>query len=132
MSLSAVRCQHQCKQGFLALMVLLVALPFSLAFPGFAPYAAAQTGQKVVEGKVVGSGSQPQTGAIVYLKNTKTSDIKSFISTADGSYRFGQLSPDVDYEIWAEYYGRKSSTKTISSFDSKKLLDYQLKVDTGK
>lgn len=97
-----------------------------------APGLHAQTGQKVVEGKVVGSGNLPQSGAIVYLKNNKTTDIKSFISTADGSYRFGQLSPDVDYELWAEYQGRKSATKTISSFDSKKQLDYQLKVDTEK
>jgi hypothetical protein len=94
--------------------------------------AANASGQKVVEGKVVGSDDQPQSGAIVYLKNGKNSDIKSFISTADGSYRFGQLSPDIDYEIWAEYQGHKSSTKTVSSFDSKKLLSYVLKVDTGK
>lgn len=132
MSLKALLCRHQCKHLFHAMMVFLLALPFSLAFPGFAPYATAQARQKVVEGKVVGSSNTPQTGAIVYLKNTKTGDIKSFISTSDGSYRFGQLSPDVDFEIWAEYNGRKSNTKTISSFDSKKLIDYQLKVDTGK
>ena len=92
----------------------------------------AQGAQKVVEGKVVNSNNLPQGGAIVYLRNGKTTDIKSFISTADGSYRFGQLSGDIDYQIWAEFQGRKSPTKTISSFDSKKLLDYQLKVDTGK
>ncbi len=132
MSFPAVRCQQHCKYLFQALIVLLLALPFPLPFLGSAPYAAAQTGQKVVEGKVVGSSNKPQSGAIVYLKNTKTQDIKSFISVADGTYRFGQLSPDVDYEIWAEYNGRKSNTKTISSFDSKKLLDYQLKVDTSK
>jgi hypothetical protein len=128
MSFPAVRCQQQSKRCFHTLIVLLLALPFL----GFSNYAAAQTGQKVVQGKVVGSSSQPQTGAIVYLKNTKSGDIKSFISTSDGSYRFGQLSPDIDYQIWAEYQGRKSPTKTISSFDSKKLVDYQLKVDTGK
>ncbi len=94
--------------------------------------SVAQAAQKVVEGKVVGSSDQPQPGAIVYLKNGKTSDIKSFISTADGSYRFGQLSPDIDYELWAEYRGKKSPTKTVSSFDSKKVLIYALKVDTGK
>jgi len=132
MSLNTVRFRRQCRRHFLALVALSLAFPCLLAFPGFTTGTAAQTPQKVVEGKVVGSSSQPQSGAIVYLKNTKTGDIKSFISTADGSYRFGQLSPDVDYEIWAEYNGRKSNTKTISSFDSKKLLDYQLKVDTGK
>ncbi len=132
MNFSARRYQQPCKHFFHGLIVLLLALPFLLPFPGLTPYATAQTVQKVVEGKVVGSSNQPQTGAIVYLKNTKTGDIKSFISTASGSYRFGQLSPDIDYEIWAEYQGRKSPTKTVSSFDSKKLLDYQLKVDTGK
>jgi hypothetical protein len=128
MTFCAVRRNLQCKHLFRSLIVLLLALPIV----GPAPRASAQSGQKIVEGRVVGSSSQPQSGAIVYLKNTKTDDIKSFISTANGSYRFGQLSPDVDYEIWAEYQGRKSGTKTISSFDSKKLLDYQLKVDTSK
>jgi hypothetical protein len=110
----------------------LVCLSLTTFLIASAPVLQAQAKQKVVEGKVVGSTSQPQSGAIVYLKNIKTDDIKSFISTADGSYRFGQLSPDIDYEIWAEYQGHKSPTKTVSSFDSKKLLDYQLKVDTGK
>jgi hypothetical protein len=128
MRFTAVLGLKQHKHLFQALIVLLLAVLFF----GRTSYATAQTGQKVVEGKVVGSSSQPQTGAIVYLKNTKTGDIKSFISTTDGSYRFGQLSSDIDYEIWAEYQGRKSNTKTISSFDSKKLLDYRLKVDTDK
>ena len=127
MSFSAVR-RQQSKQFLHSLIVLFLALS-SLAL---APYSTAQTGQKVVGGKVVGSSNRPQSGAIVYLKDTKTDEIKSFISTADGTYRFGQLSPDVTYEIWAEYQGRKSSTKTISSYDSKKLIDYQLKVDTDK
>jgi Carboxypeptidase regulatory-like domain len=118
--------QHKCIQQYLIL--LFIAAFFFAQAPGL----NAQTRLKAVQGKVVGSSNLPQSGAIVYLKNDKTTDIKSFISTADGSYRFGQLSPDVDYELWAEYQGRKSATKTISSFDSKKQLDYQLKVDTEK
>jgi Carboxypeptidase regulatory-like domain len=128
MSLNALCRRWKSKHFLQFLMALYVALPFA----GLPPVAMAQSGLKIVEGKVVDSGNRPQPGAIVYLENTKTTDIKSFISTADGSYHFGQLSRDVDYQIWAEYQGRKSATKTISSFDSKKLLDYQLKVDTGK
>ncbi len=113
----------------LQLVVLLLLVGISLAT---ARAASAPPSQKVVSGKVVGTGNQPLSEAIVYLKNGKTTDIKSFISAQDGTYRFGQLSLDVDYEIWAEFQGKKSPTKSISSFDSRKQLNYELKVDTGK
>jgi len=100
----------------------------ALALLANVPALRAQSTQKVVQGRVVASEGQPQASAIVYLKNGKTNDIKSFISTADGSYRFGQLSPDIDYEVWAEYQGKKSPTKTVSSFDSRKLMIYELKL----
>src|SRR5579885_3208978 len=77
-----------------------------------------------VEGKVYG----PQQSAVVYLQDSKTNSIKSFISTQDGSYRFGQLSTDVDYQLWAEYKGKKSDKKNISSFNSKKQLVIDLHI----
>ncbi len=82
-----------------------------------------------VEGKVYGAGSTTQSSAVVYLQDSKTNNIKSFISTADGSYRFGQLSLDVDYQLWVEYKGKKSDKKNISSFNSKKqlVIDLHLK-----
>ena len=109
--------------------LLLLLGVFCLSYPSA---ANAQSKQKTVDGKVVGSNDQPLSAAIIYLKNGKTGDIKSFISSANGSYRFGQLSPDIDYEIWSEYQGKKSPTKSISSFDSKRITSYVLKVDTGK
>lgn len=75
-----------------------------------------------VEGKVYSAQSGPLGSAIVYLQDTKTNNIKSFISTQDGSYRFGQLSSDIDYQLWAEFKGKKSDRKTLSSFNSKKTL----------
>jgi Carboxypeptidase regulatory-like domain len=116
-------------KGLIGCIVLTLLLGFCLSHP---LASNAQAGQKSVDGKVIGSNDQPLSEAIVYLKNSKTGDIKSFISSSDGSYRFGQLSPDIDYEIWSEYHGRKSSVKTVSSFDSKKLTSYVLKVDIGK
>jgi hypothetical protein len=113
---------------------LYIAVFFVLAFASLGNPAAilAQSFQKVVQGRVLNPGGQPQAGAIVYLKNDKTGDIKSFISIADGSYRFGQLSADIDYELWAELDSKKSVTKTLSSFDSRKSLIYELKLGTGK
>lgn len=111
-----------------------LALGFALAGVAAAVFAPASslaqtTAQRVVEGKVqIASGAAAQ-GAIVYLKNAKTLEVRTYISTADGSYRFGQLNPDADYTLWAEYQGKKSKEKTISSFDTKKSFEITLKVD---
>lgn len=87
--------------------------------------------QKVLEGKVLGNGGQPLVNAIVYLQSSKDNGIRTFISTADGSYRFGQVSPDIDYQVWAQYKAAKSGAKTVSSFDSRKVIviDFHIKVD---
>ena len=67
---------------------------------------------------------------IVYLQDNKTNSIRSFISTDDGSYRFGQLSPDTDYQVWARYKNEKSETKPISSYDSRKQVTIDLHFKT--
>jgi len=71
-------------------------------------------------GHVVNRQEQPVSRAIVYLKNTKTLVVKTYIADADGAYRFPALSPNVDYEVYAEFNGARSDTKTLSAFDSRK------------
>ena len=97
-------------------------------------FAVAQRGpvQRVVQGKVTDKGEAAINGAVVYLKDDHTLAVKSFISETDGGYRFGQLSSGTDYELWAESNGKKSPTKTISSFDSKNSFQINLKIDTSK
>jgi hypothetical protein len=108
-----------------------------LGFAPAAPSCLAQSqsltaSQRVVQGKVLGSDNKPVQGAIVYLKDNRSLEIRTFISTADGSYRFGQLSMDTDYTLWAEYHGKKSKEKTITSFDTKHLVEATIRVDTTK
>jgi hypothetical protein len=88
--------------------------------------------QRTVQGKVTDKSEAGLSGAVVYLKDGHTLSLKSFIAEADGSYRFGQLSENTDYELWAESNGKKSPTKSISSFDTKKSFQINLKIDTGK
>lgn len=75
---------------------------------------------RTLTGQVVDSENQPLPKAIVYLKNTKTLAIKTYITETDGSYRFPALSPSVGYEVYAEHQGMRSDTKTLSEFDSRK------------
>ena len=106
----------------------LAAVLFLLA----AGAASAQNAKfKTLEGKVFGNGAAPLPSAIVYLQDSKTSSIRSFIATQDGSYRFGQVSPDVDYQVWAKYKNAKSPSKTISSFDSRKVVVIDFHLKTG-
>jgi hypothetical protein len=81
-----------------------------------------------LQGQVMKSGDAPLAGAVVYLKNTKTLAIRTFVSDAHGNYRFASLSPNVDYEIYADYQGAKSDTKTLSAFDSRPAATINLKV----
>jgi hypothetical protein len=87
---------------------------------------------RVVQGNVTNSADQLQANAVVYLQDQKTLEVRTYITQTDGHYRFGQLSSDVDYQIWAEYQGHKSKTRAISSFDSKKQFNFDLKIDTTK
>jgi hypothetical protein len=87
---------------------------------------------RVVQGNITNSDSQLQPNAVVYLQDQKTQEVRTFITQTDGHYRFGQLSSDVDYQIWAEFQGHKSKSRAISSFDSKKQFNFDLKIDTTK
>ena len=83
---------------------------------------------RTVQGVVSAPDDSPIVGAVVYLKNTKTLQVRSFITQQNGTYFFHGLSPDVDYELRAENKGASSPTKTLSSFDSRKAANLDLKI----
>jgi hypothetical protein len=88
--------------------------------------------ERVADGKVVNKSDVPVVGAIVYLKDSKSLAVKTFITDDTGHFHFGQLGQNVDYELWAESYGSRSKSKGISSFDSKNSYNFTLKIDTPK
>ncbi|HET9401770.1 MAG TPA: carboxypeptidase-like regulatory domain-containing protein [Candidatus Acidoferrales bacterium] len=91
-----------------------------------------ETQVRTVHGTVVDKDGNNVTTGVVYLKNLKTQDIRTYISDETGQYRFSGLNPNVDYEIHAERNGEASSTKKISSFDSRKDIVITLKLDQKK
>jgi Carboxypeptidase regulatory-like domain len=88
---------------------------------------------RTVRGVVVDKASEsPIPSAVVFLKNTRTNAVRSYIADEEGNYRFSGLDPNVDYEIHAEKDGAKSATRTVSSFDNKKEIILPLKIERKK
>lgn len=113
-----------------ALAALITAGTAQVAFSA-TPFADKNQDQgRNVTGQVMTKSENPLPDAVVYLKNTKTLTIKSFITEKDGGYRFHGLSPNIDYEIYADYQGQKSATKTISSFDNRNNITLNIRIDT--
>src|SRR5207253_9829413 len=113
------------KKTCVAAVVLLLV---SLAFAN--PYAEKAASGRLVSGEVMDRDSNPLPTAVVYLTNTRTRAVKTYIVGQDGGYRFPTLSPNIDYEIYAQFNGRKSDTKTVSQFDNRNQVNINLKVDT--
>lgn len=82
-----------------------------------------------VLGVVTDKSDKPVANAIVFLKNLRTNVVISHFSDAQGNYRFTGLDPNADYELRAEVGGEKSASRTISSLDSRKEMNLNLKID---
>ena len=84
---------------------------------------------RLLTGQVMDRSTEtPLPNAVVYLKNTKSSAVKTFIADSQGNFRFPGLSQNVDYDVYAEFKGKRSEPKTISSFDSRPEVRMSLKV----
>jgi len=110
------------------LAVVLLGACLATAFAQKPSKADANT--RSVEGVVTNQDDSPAPGVVVQLENTKTQQIRSYITQDDGKYRFYELSTEVDYRLKAERRkdGMVSSTKTLSSFDSRKKAIVNLKL----
>jgi hypothetical protein len=89
---------------------------------------AQNLGQRSVAGLVVDADAAPVQGAVVFLRNSKTKAIRSYTSSPNGRFRFAQVSASDDYDLWAEKGGKKSATKTVSSWDARKDFETELKI----
>jgi hypothetical protein len=93
------------------------------------PYKEKDT-SRLLSGKVMSQQEAVLPNAVVYLTNTRTHAVKTYIVSEDGVYRFPALSPNIDYEVYAQFNGKKSDTKTMSQFDTRQQVQINLKVDS--
>lgn len=106
--------------------ILAVLLATAVASP---PFADKVPQAKVLVGKILDGGDNPLAGAVVYLTNTRTRAVKTYIAGREGDYRFPGLAENTDYEVYAQYQGHKSDTKSVSQFDARATVSVNLKID---
>ena len=90
------------------------------------------TNVRAVTGTVRLTDDSLVEGAVVQIKNTKTMQVRSFITKAGGVYMFQGLSTNVDYELKAEAKGMVSPERTLSTFDDRKRAIVHLTLENKK
>ena len=87
------------------------------------------TETRSIDGLVTTRAGNPVEKAVVYLKNLKTLQVRTYIADQGGTFQFQGLSLTNDYELRAEHEGASSPTRTVSSFDTRKQLNVTLKLN---
>jgi len=108
--------------------ITAILLVFSLAASAAPDKKDKQVG-RLLFGKVLDPQDNPVPDAVVYVTNTRTRAVKTYIVGKDGSYRFPALSSAIDYEVYAQFNGKKSDTKSVSQFDDRSQVYLVLKVN---
>ncbi len=85
---------------------------------------------RLLTGKVIDKQDNPLPNSVVYVTDTRTRAVKTYIVGPDGTYRFPALAANVDYEIYAQLNGKTSDTKKMSQFDDRKVVSIVLRIDT--
>lgn len=120
----------------LVVFALAGALSFTEAAPARGSGAAGETTKvpklRTVEGEVCRDDGKPLQGAVVYLQDSKSLAVRSYLSDEQGRFHFRRLSTSADFDLWAELNGKRSKTKSVSQFNSKTDLEYKLKVPTSQ
>jgi hypothetical protein len=82
-----------------------------------------------IQGIVRDNSGNAIAGATVLLKDTRTLQVRSYIAQSNGQYGFYGLSTEINYQVRAQANGLTSKTKTVSVFNSHKVVKLDLKVN---
>ncbi len=113
------------------LTLVTAGVALAIAVPAFAADKKdkQETSTRTVQGVVTDAAEGSIEGAVVQLKDTKSLQIRSYITKTGGQYQFHGLNPNVDYELKADHNGASSNARTLSSFDGRKQAVMNLKVE---
>jgi hypothetical protein len=75
--------------------------------------------QRTIQGTVKDQADNPVVGAIVELKDLRTSKVIAFATKDDGKFLFRELRLDVNYELVAKRGDLVAPTKKVTIYDTR-------------
>jgi hypothetical protein len=75
---------------------------------------------RTIQGIVRDQSDNPVAGAIIQLKDTKTSKIVNFATKDDGKFAFRDLSMEINYELLAKRGDLATPLRKVSIYDTRK------------
>jgi hypothetical protein len=118
-------CRMSFKKASLIASALLLVIS---AVAHAAPQKSEKAQGRLLSGKVLDQQDNPVPNSVVYLTNMRTHAVKTYIVSQEGTYRFPGLSM-MDYEVYAQFKGHKSDTKSVSQFDDRSQVYIDLRID---
>ncbi|MDD5543832.1 MAG: carboxypeptidase-like regulatory domain-containing protein [Acidobacteriia bacterium] len=119
------------KFHYLFLAAILLVFPTSAANAQFSNSPKPKPSKipsKLVLGQVVDQDDQPIPSAIVNLTNLKTSKISQDITDDKGEFRFGGLSPEIDYDVQTMYHNAMGPKERVSIYDTRGKREFYWKL----
>jgi Carboxypeptidase regulatory-like domain len=84
---------------------------------------------RTITGMVKDQNGNPIPGAIVQLKNMRTSKIVDFPTKDDGKFIFKELYMNIDYELTAKHDNITSPVKKVSIYDERKIIELTFRLE---
>jgi hypothetical protein len=87
-----------------------------------------ESNTRTIQGTVKDTSDNPLGGALVQLKDTKSSSIVDFATKDDGKFLFRDLPMNITYELLAKRGEVTTPVKKVSVYDTRKnvILNFQL------
>ena len=86
---------------------------------------------RTISGSVRDQSDQPIRGAIVQLKDMRTSKVIDYPTKEDGKFVFRELSMSIDYQLTASH-GDLKLMKKVSPYDTRNNIDLTFKLEPAK
>jgi hypothetical protein len=92
------------------------------------PKSSKPSKMRTIYGLVKDQADNPVPGAIVQLKDLRTSKVTDFATKDDGKFLFRELRLDVNYELVAKHGDLASAAKKVTIYDTRNqvILNFKL------